>query len=100
MKRTLLSITCIILSSALLAQEEDVKKKAAETKITSKDFKDGWTRGGFFAINGSNVLFKNWAAGGSGQTGIVFTGSLFAVNKRGKGLWENYLDLILLTLCC
>lgn len=94
MKKLLLISTTLIISLTSLGQDEvEVKKQAAKTKATSKEFKEGWTRGGFFNINGSNVIFQNWAAGGSGQTGIVANASLFAVKRNGNGLWENYLDL-------
>lgn len=93
MKKILLLSTAFAFAFALSAQEDEVKAAAGKTKATSKEFKDGWTKGGFFNINGSNVLFSNWAAGGANQTGIVANASLYAVKKKGKGLWENYLDL-------
>jgi len=93
MKKTLLFTMALSFSCLITAQEEDVKKTAANTKATSREFKEGWTKGGFLNINGSNVVFKNWAAGGSGSTGIIANTSLFAIKKKGKGLWENYLDL-------
>ncbi len=75
------------------AEEADVKKNVQVAAAAAKEFKSGWTRGGFFNINASNTIFKNWAGGGSNSTGIVFNGSLYAVYKKGNGLWENYLDL-------
>ncbi len=93
MKKLLLMALTLSLSAGAFAQDGgDVKQKAAETKATTKEFKDGWTKGGFFGANGSNVLFDNWAAGGSNQSGLVLNASLFAIKKQGIGLWENYLD--------
>lgn len=87
----LLSISAFIIIQ--LGAQDDVKKKANETKLTDKEFKEGWTKGGFCNLTGSNLILKNWAAGGSGSTGILFSGSVFAIKKKGIGLWENYLDV-------
>lgn len=93
MKKSVIISLAFSFSMLTFAQQEKVKKKAAETKITDKEFKEGWTRGGFININGSNVVFSNWAAGGSGSTGALFNASLFAIKKKGNCLWENYLDV-------
>jgi len=90
-KAILLSFSALCLMQ--LSAQDDVKKKAKEAKITAKEFKDGWTKGGFINLAGSNLILKNWAAGGSGSTGILFSGSVFAIKKKGIGLWENYLDV-------
>lgn len=93
MKKTLLLVTISIFTLQATAQDgAGAKEKAAAAKVTTKEFKDGWTRGGFFGANGSNVLFDNWAAGGSNQSGLVLNASLYAIKKKGIGLWENYLD--------
>lgn len=97
MKRISL-LACLILacSNVIFAQsDEDVKKKAAEGN-TVKDVKDtGWTSGGFITMNFSNSTFSNWAQGGTNNTSVVATSSLFAIyrDKSGKQIWENYLDL-------
>ena len=93
MKKILLLTSTLFLAFVCNAQDEEVKAAASKTKATSKDFKEGWTRGGFFNINGSNVFFSNWASGGANQTGITANASLYAIKKKGNGLWENYLDL-------
>ncbi|MBL7838334.1 MAG: DUF3078 domain-containing protein [Bacteroidetes bacterium] len=75
--------------------DEDVKKKASEGNALKTINDTGWVRGGFFATNFSNTTFSNWAQGGTNNTAIVATASLFAIHrhKSGKQIWENYLDL-------
>lgn len=75
--------------------DEEIKKKASE-KATSKEIPDtGWVRGGFFSTNISNTSFSNWSQGGTNNTALIASSSLFAIHRSidGKGIWENYLDL-------
>lgn len=97
MNKISLTIIAFFSLSSINAQssDEDIKKKAAET-ITTKDIKDtGWVRGGFFSTNISNTTFSNWSQGGTNNTSIIASSSLFAIyrDEKGKQIWENYLDL-------
>lgn len=92
-----LIFTTILLISAIhtQAQEDEIKKKAAE-KAVLKTIKDtGWIKGGFFSANVSNTTFSNWSQGGTNNTGLISNASLFAIYHpaNDKFIWENYLDL-------
>lgn len=85
-------IFTIILSSilfSLFAQttevEDDLKKK-------NKDSIQGWKYGATVSLNLTQVMLKNWAAGG--QNSIATNGlvSLYANYKQEKSSWENYLE--------
>lgn len=91
----LLCLSLLAGTSVFAQTDEDVKKKAAEGNGV-KDIQDtGWIKGGFFSTNFSNTTFSNWAQGGTNNTSVVATSSLFAIykDKSGKHIWENYLDL-------
>ncbi len=93
LKQIFIVILCTTFS--VMAQENDVKQVAAN-KIATKTLKDtGWVRGGFFNTNISNTTFSNWAQGGTNNTALIATASLFAIYhpKSGNSIWENYLDL-------
>lgn len=92
---SLLVCAYAVISASAQNKDEEVKKKASEGN-TMKEIKDsGWVRGGFFSTNLSNTSFSNWAQGGTNNTALVASASLFAIHKsnNGKGIWENYLDL-------
>ena len=79
----------------LKAQDEELKKKAAE-KAALKNIKDtGWIKGGFFSTNISNTTFSNWSQGGTNNTGLISNANLFAIYHpaNDKYIWENYLEL-------
>jgi hypothetical protein len=86
---------CMSFNAFAQSSDEDIKKKASEGN-TMKDIKDtGWVRGGFFSTNLSNTTFSNWSQGGTNNSSIIITSSLFAIykHKDGKQIWENYLDI-------
>ena len=61
------------------AQDDELKKKAAE-KAALKNIKDtGWIKGGFFSTNISNTTFSNWSQGGTNNTGLISNANLFAI---------------------
>ncbi len=95
MKKLILALSIFAITNIATAQDEEIRSKAAE-KTTLKDIKDtGWVRGGFFATNLSNTTFSNWSQGGTNNTALIATSSLFAIFKpaNNKYIWENYLDL-------
>lgn len=52
-----------------------------------------WRNGGFTSLTFSQVSLTNWAAGGQNSVAINGNLSLFANRRKGKGKWENSLDL-------
>ncbi len=65
--------------------EEDLVK-------VSKDTVDGWKKGGYFSLNGSQVSLTNWVAGGQNSVSINSLFGLYANLKKGSMTWENSLD--------
>ena len=52
-----------------------------------------WRRGGTGSITFSQVSLTNWAAGGQNSVAINSNLSLFANRMKGRGKWENSMDL-------
>ncbi len=65
--------------------EEQLKNQSEGT--------DGWNKGGAITYNLNQVALTNWAAGGQNSIAINGLLSLYAHHKKGKGSWDNYLDL-------
>ncbi len=53
-----------------------------------------WKRGGDYALNFSDVGFKNWAAGGDNAQNIGTFMNLFASYAKGKVAWDNNLSMV------
>lgn len=95
MKKSILYLALVLTTNLAIAQDDELKNKAAE-KTSTKSVKDtGWIRGGFFATNISNTTFSNWSQGGTNNTALIATSSMFAIYHpaNDKYIWENYLDL-------
>lgn len=58
----------------------------------SNDSIDGWKKGGYFSLNGSQVSLTNWVAGGQNSVSVNSLFGLYANLKRGSMTWENSLD--------
>lgn len=58
----------------------------------SKDTVDGWKKGGYYALNGSQVSLTNWVAGGQNSIAINSLFGLYANLKKGNMTWENSFD--------
>lgn len=58
-----------------------------------KDTIIGWKTGGVFAITGSQTSLTNWSAGGENSISLNALLSVFANYKKGKGAWDNSLDV-------
>lgn len=52
-----------------------------------------WTTGGNFGLNFTQVSLSNWAAGGENSLATNTFVNLFANYKKGKGAWDNTLNL-------
>ncbi len=64
----------------------------ADLVKVSKDTIDGWKKGGYFSLNGSQVSLTNWVAGGQNSVSINSLFGLYANLKKGSMTWENSLD--------
>lgn len=60
-------------------------------KVNS-DTINGWKKGGYFAINGSQVSLTNWVAGGQNSLSLNSLFGLYANLKQDNVTWENSLD--------
>jgi hypothetical protein len=90
MKQVLVLALGLLFGGISSAQVTD---READLKAIRIDSLDGWKRGGFVALNISQVGLTNWAGGG--QSSIALSGivSLFANLKAGTSTWDNSLDL-------
>ena len=52
-----------------------------------------WRKSGLLSLNLSQVSFTNWAAGGQNSGAGNAIVNYFAGYKRGKNVWDNYIDL-------
>ncbi len=52
-----------------------------------------WRKSGLLSLNLSQVSFTNWAAGGQNSVAGNAIVNYFAGYKRGKNVWDNYIDL-------
>ncbi len=66
-------------------------EKASDTLNT--DSTNGWDLRGTVALGLNHVSLTNWAAGGQNSISINGLLNIFAQYKKGKSLWENYLDV-------
>jgi hypothetical protein len=89
-KVLLLLLTIAIISPVLNAQVTDGEKKLKEKNI---DTLQGWKKGGTFLLNFSQVSLTNWNAGGLNSFSLNGAANLYANYTKGKGQWENTLDL-------
>lgn len=80
------SISIMRVNAQLTEAETMLKKQKADTV-------QGWKTGGTLTVNLSQTALKNWSAGGQNSVSLNGLLNLFATHKKGKGVWENYLDL-------
>lgn len=90
MKRIFITIAVFCLSAVAIAQTTEAEK---ELKKQSDGKVDGWKAGGSVALNISQTSLSNWAAGGQSSVAVNGILNLYAQYRKGKGLWENYLEL-------
>lgn len=87
--KKLLFTSCLLVFLTIYAwaqnTEEQLKKQSEGT--------DGWNNGGTITYHLNQVALTNWAAGGQNSIAINGLLSLYAHHKKGKGSWDNYLDL-------
>lgn len=88
--KILLLFTFVFLIGFLNAQVTD---NETILRKVEKDTTSGWKTGGVFSITGSQTSMTNWSAGGENAISINAFLSLFANYKKGKGVWDNSLDI-------
>lgn len=81
MKKLLLSLTVMLLSSQILFSQETEEKK--------------WTHGGFVGFNVAQSHFSNWTSGGQDNINGLGTFKYNINYKKNKSKWENHIDLAL-----
>ncbi len=79
MKKLLIILIAMAMLPTLQAQD-------AEKKETP------WKLKGETGLTYSNVMLKDWAAGGDNSNSLLWRG-LVSLNHEGKGRWENTLDM-------
>jgi hypothetical protein len=97
MKKTLAVIAISLVTVSATAQDASVKdlQAAAGKEIKSAE-KDGWKKGGTFAVNLNQGALSNWAAGGEQNTlGVNGLLNYTANYRKGKNTWDNLIDLAL-----
>ena len=96
--RILFLLSFILLSTAIFAQDESVKKIQAESsRAIKKDPADTipkiWRKGGIYNINLSQGSLSNWAAGGDDfSMSLNSYLGLHAFYKKERHSWDNTLD--------
>ena len=91
---TLLVVSIFISASAqdntVKALKDDSNKQLEEDTAHKK----GWKTGGLFTLNVAQGSLSNWQGGGDKNSfSAVGFLNLFAIQKEGKNLWTNSLDL-------
>jgi hypothetical protein len=94
MKPLLLSLACMSYL-VVAAQDPTVKELQSQASKPGKTVeKDGWTKGGVFAVNVNQGALSNWAAGGEQNTlGVSALLNYNISYRKGKNTWDSYIDL-------
>lgn len=88
MKKVLLIVIGLVTSMSFA----QVTEGEEELVTVNKDTVDGWKKGGYFSLTGSQVSLTNWVAGGQNSVSVNSLFGLYADLKKGKMTWENSLD--------
>lgn len=100
MKRSVLTIICLLVCTSFLYAQSDWMKTSRE-EASGKIKKEGndtvpsvWKKGGLFNLNINQGSLTNWAAGGDKFSFSVASNlNVYAFYKKGKNNWDNVLDL-------
>ncbi len=91
MKRILfLTLSFGIISFSATSQDTSVEKELTKKSELTEE---GWTKGGLFATNFSQVSLTNWVGGGTNSIALNALLNLHANLKKGDMTWENSLTL-------
>lgn len=100
MRRSLLTVICLVCCIGLAHAQEDWMKTSREEASgrIKKDPKDTtnqvWKKGGIFNLNINQGSLTNWAAGGDKFSfSVASTLNAFAFYKKGKHSWDNVLNM-------
>lgn len=85
-------ILFLAISICSFASFGQVTDGESELIKVSKDTVDGWKKGGYFSLNGTQVSLTNWVAGGQNSVSVNGLFGLYANLKKGFITWENSLD--------
>ncbi|HNX21477.1 MAG TPA: DUF3078 domain-containing protein [Bacteroidales bacterium] len=88
--KILLFFTFLCIGNILFAQVTD---NETVLRKNEQDTLKGWKTGGVFSITGAQTSLTNWSAGGENAISVNAFFSVFANYKRGKGAWDNSLDM-------
>lgn len=89
MKRIVFLVAISMATGVAFGQNTESEK---DLITESNDTLDGWKKGGYFGLNGSQVSLTNWVAGGQNSVSVNSLISLYANLKRGNMTWENSFD--------
>ena len=78
MKKFIFSVAALMMSVALMAQQESASP---------------WTMGGAAGITGSQMALTNWAAGGDPSVAADFQLNYSVDYKKNNSIWNNRLEL-------
>lgn len=100
MRRSLLTVICLVCCLGLAHAQDDWMKKSRE-EASGKFKKDAndttnrvWKKGGAFNLNVNQGSLTNWAAGGDQFSfSLASTLNAFAFYKKDKHSWDNVLNL-------
>ncbi|MCO6500785.1 MAG: DUF3078 domain-containing protein [Vicingus serpentipes] len=96
MKKIFVLLASILIIGNTSAQpiEADKVLEAEEIiKNENKDTLDGWSTGGVFGINFTQVSLTNWSAGGENSISLNTFLSVFANYQKGNTSFDNSLDV-------
>lgn len=88
--KNVLILVFFVLATNIQAQD-DSKEKELKTQADIKT--EGWSKGGLFNLNFSQVSLTNWAGGGVNSISATGLLSAFANWKKGTQTWENSLTI-------
>ena len=88
MKKLLL----VIVAFAGLATFAQVDEGESALKNENRDTLDGWKKGGYFSLNGTQVSLTNWVAGGENSVSVNGLFGLYANLKKGPHAWDNSMN--------
>jgi hypothetical protein len=87
--KTVLIVILSVFTFVAFGQTTEGEKELIKV---SKDTVDGWKKGGFFSLNGTQVSLTNWVAGGQNSVSVNGLFGLYANLKKGPMTWENSFD--------
>lgn len=91
MKQIVISFLAVLLTANTFFAQDTSKEKDLKSKSSLEE--DGWSKGGVFNLNFSQVSLTNWAGGGVNSISLNTLFNIFANYKKGTSTWENSFTL-------